>query len=110
MVKVSCSTPLSLDDIVGQQRAKQFIHRCFSSHRLAHAYLFKGPDGVGKQLLARFFAARLNCDNPADLKCCTVCSSCRKYLSGNHPDFIVVAPESGTIKIDRVRELCRSLS
>ena len=82
----------------------------YHSGRLSHAYLFRGPDGVGKHLCANLFAAHLNCENPAADGGCGECSSCRKYLSGNHPDIIVVGPENGTIKIDRIRELCRSLT
>jgi len=82
----------------------------YHSGRLSHAYLFRGPDGVGKQLCAKLFAAHLNCENPAPEGGCGACPSCRKYLSGNHPDITVVRPENGTIKINRIRELCRSLA
>ncbi len=94
----------------GQQQAKRLLRRVTESRRLAHAYLFRGPDGVGKRLCAYLFGAYLNCLEPTGSGACGRCRSCRKYLSGNHPDFFVVSPESGTIKIDRVRELCRSLS
>lgn len=104
------TVPLSFSAILGQEKAKRFLERSLSSGRLAHAYLFRGPDGVGKQLCARAAAARINCTGGQNLESCGRCSSCRKYLSGNHPDITVVSPEGGTIRIDRVRELCRSLS
>ncbi len=94
----------------GQQKAKKIVSRMYHSGRLSHAYLFRGPDGVGKRLCANLFAAHLNCENPAADGGCGECSSCRKYLSGNHPDITVIGPENGTIKIDRIRELCRSLT
>jgi DNA polymerase-3 subunit delta' len=81
-----------------------------TSGRLPHAYIFKGPDGVGKRLFARGVAAALNCRGQVTGRACGVCTSCKKFLSGNHPDFMVVQPEKGTIKIDQVREMCRALS
>ena len=86
------------------------MSRMFSSDRMAHAYLFRGPDGVGKRLCAHLVAARVNCARPDENGACGVCPSCRKCLSGNHPDLVSVSPINGTIKIDTVRELCRSLS
>ncbi|MBV5305455.1 MAG: DNA polymerase III subunit delta' [Desulfobulbaceae bacterium] len=107
--------------LVGQEKAKLFLGRALESGQLAHAYLFRGPDGVGKQLFARSLAAAVNCrqrqafsSDPgasdwASLPCGR-CSSCVKYSSGNHPDFMVISPEKGTIKIDRIREMIQALS
>ena len=101
---------LSFTSLIGQERAKNSLSRMFNSDRLAHAYLFRGPDGVGKRLCAQLVAARLNCARPDENGACGSCPSCRKCLSGNHPDLVHVSPVNGTIKIDVVRELCRSLS
>ena len=103
--------PLSFSAVLGQDKAKKILERSITSGRIAHAYLFRGPDGVGKQLCAKIVAARINCTQKSGTQsACGSCNSCRKYLSGNHPDITVISPEGGTIKIDRVRELCRSLS
>ncbi len=101
---------LSFSTLLGQEQAKQVWKRIVTSDRLGHAYLFRGPDGVGKRLCARLVAARLNCLQPAGWEACGACLSCRKFLSGNHPDFSVISPEGVGIKIDRIREVCRSLS
>ncbi len=110
---------VTLPVLLGQERAKLFLERALASGQLAHAYLFRGPDGVGKQLLARHLAMAVNCrqrpsqeSRPglAPLDSCGACSSCQKYLSGNHPDFLVIRPEKGTIKIDRIREMMQALS
>lgn len=116
------STIAPFSHLTGQEKAKLFLGRALASGQLAHAYLFRGPDGVGKQLFARSLAAAVNCrqrqngtssdgasDTVASLPC-GHCSSCRKYSSGNHPDFMVISPEKGTIKIDRIRELIQALS
>lgn len=86
------------------------LNRSLDSGRIPHAYLFRGPDGVGKKLTSLLTAARLNCLTPDGSSGCGTCSSCKKLRSGNHPDVVVVSPENGTIKIDRIRDLCRSLA
>ncbi len=95
--------------VLGQERAKKLVTRTLASKRIPHALLFRGPEGVGKQLFARGLAAVVNCRN-SELEACGQCSSCKKYHSGNHPDFTVVEPENGRIKIERIRELCKSLT
>jgi DNA polymerase-3 subunit delta' len=101
---------LCFTEVLGQEKARNLVSRTMKSGRLPHAYIFKGPDGVGKRLFARGVAAALNCRGEMAGRACGVCSSCKKFLSGNHPDFMVVKPEKGTIKIDQVREMCRALS
>lgn len=96
--------------VSGQEKAKKIISRVLESDRMPHALLFRGPEGIGKQLFARGLAAVVNCRNRQGLSACGECRSCRKYQSGNHPDFSVIEPEKGTIKIAVVRELCKSLS
>jgi len=103
-------TALSFDILLGQEKAKTVLERIFVSGRMAHAYLFRGPDGIGKKGCAGLVAARLNCHQPTTTGGCGECSSCKKYLSGNHPDIVFLSPENGIIKIDQVRALCRSLS
>ncbi len=80
------------------------------SGRLAHAYLFLGPAGVGKATTARALAAALNCAQPAeDGDACGVCPSCKRLNAGTHPDFLVISPEGSQaqIKIEQIRELRR---
>ena len=78
--------------------------------RLSHAYLFLGPEGVGKASTARALAAALNCAQPgADGDACGTCPSCRRMQAGTHPDFLVISPEESKaqIKIEAIRELRR---
>ncbi len=96
--------------LLGQEKAKMLLERSIASGRIPHAFLFRGPDGVGKQLFARSVAAILNCRGNTGSAACGKCSSCRKFHSGNHPDFVVINPEQGTIKINRIRELTRALA
>ncbi|MBI5415475.1 MAG: DNA polymerase III subunit delta' [Candidatus Omnitrophica bacterium] len=77
--------------------------------QLAHAYLFTGPAYIGKGATALAAAQFLNCghkDNAGGKYFCGECPSCRKVLSGNHPDVHVLEGAPGqTIKIDEIREL-----
>ncbi len=96
--------------LLGQQRAKSLLERSLGSGRIAHAYLFRGPGGVGKKLFAAAMAKALNCRTSGPASACNQCVSCKKYLSGNHPDYLVESPEKEAIKIERIRELTKSLS
>ncbi len=100
----------SFSRLFGQEKAKFLLGRALESGKLAHAYLFRGPDGVGKQLFARSLAAAVNCRQRQGMDACGHCPSCRKYSSENHPDFMVISPEKGVIKIDRIREMIQALS
>ena len=105
------STQISpFSELLGQQRAKTLLERSLLSERIAHAYLFRGPGGVGKKLFAAAMAKSLNCRTSGPAGACDQCVSCKKYLSGNHPDYLVESPENQAIKIERIRELTKSLS
>jgi DNA polymerase-3 subunit delta' len=80
--------------------------------RLAHAYLFLGPEGVGKASIAQALTAALNCaDLREDGDACGMCPSCKRLAAGTHPDFLIIAPTSEgrqpQIKIEQIRELRR---
>ena len=96
--------------LLGQEKAKDFLNRALAAGRIPHAYLFRGPEGVGKRLFAQRMAANLNCGRILKGTACGKCPSCRKFSSGNHPDFVTIGPEQGSIKIDRIRELIKNLS
>ncbi len=96
--------------LLGQKQAVGLLTKSMASGRLAHAYLFRGPDGVGKQLLARILAAAVNCGQAKGMAACGKCSSCKKFALSAHPDFEIVSPEKGAIKISQVRELIKKLS
>jgi DNA polymerase-3 subunit delta' len=102
--------PFCYTSVFGQERAKKMVRRALAAGRLPHAFLFRGPAGVGKKLFARGLAAALNCRNGGPETACGECSSCHKLKSGNHPDFLVIEPEKDAIKIDQVREMSRAIT
>jgi DNA polymerase-3 subunit delta' len=106
------SSPLSFRDILGQERARFYLRAALSRGRLAHAYLFLGPEGVGKESVARALAGALNCTElREDGDACGSCPSCKRIMAGTHPDFLVIRPTSKDrepeIKIDQIREFRR---
>ncbi|GAB6190328.1 DNA polymerase III subunit delta' [Desulfocastanea catecholica] len=101
---------LCFTQLLGQDKAKRMLSRSLAAGRVPHAYIFKGPEGVGKRLFARGVAAAVNCRDKERIGACGVCSSCKKFRSMTHPDFQVVSPEKGVIKIDQIRRLTRELS
>lgn len=103
------STPLCYTQLLGHEKAKKLLSRAQSMQRLPHGFLFRGPQGVGKSLFARGLAAAINCKDVNRVGACGICSSCKKFRSQNHPDFMVLEPEKGVIKIDRIRELTKEI-
>ena len=107
--------------IIGNEASLSVLQRALTTERLPHAWLFSGPEGVGKLTAARDFAAALNCTS--DEKPCGECHACRATLSGNHPDVEVVAPggicdepehrdhsDSRDLRICQIRRLEKLLS
>jgi len=80
---------MAWDRIIGQHRVKELLRRAITSGQVAHAYLFEGPEGVGKDALAIEFARVLNCrKQTADA--CGVCDSCKRMDSLRHPDVRLI--------------------
>ncbi len=101
---------MSFAGILGQPKALTLLTRAVNSGRLAHGYLFAGPDGVGKTTTALSLAAVLLCRAPVGIEPCGICPGCRKFLSGNHPDLLRIQPDGAAIKIDQIRELKKALT
>ena len=75
--------PMSFDSVVGQQALTTTLKNAVKSGKLAHAYLFCGPRGVGKTTCARIFAKAINCEHPtADGEACNECESCKAFSEG----------------------------
>jgi DNA polymerase-3 subunit delta' len=90
------------------------FRRAVRRGRLAHAYLFTGPAGVGKRLFAVELAKALLCENAATTgpQACDRCPSCIQVESGTHPDFFTAVrpPEALEFPISLMRELCQSFA
>jgi DNA polymerase-3 subunit delta' len=97
-------------NLKGQEAAISFLVNSLVKNRLAPAYLFLGPGGVGKGLAAKNFAKALNCENASPLPCDS-CQVCKKIDRLIHPDVTWIGPDkSGAIKIEQIRQLQRIIS
>lgn len=84
---------MRLSDVRHQERSVSILRRALGSGRTHHAYLFDGPEGVGKELAARALAARLLCEDQTlapDADACGQCPACHLMASDNHPDFHLI--------------------
>jgi len=95
--------------ILGHSRPISVLKAAVNNNRVAHAYLFSGPDGVGKRTTAMAFAAALNCLENSDSPC-GACLSCKKILQENHPDVYTVLRDGNFIKIEQIREIGKRLN
>ena len=97
-----------LRDVVGHAGPAARIRVALLGSRPAHAYLFVGPDGVGKGLFALETARLLLCESPVDEDACGVCRACRQVTRGSHPDLhLVEAPEGKRfISLEQIHGLC----
>ena len=91
-------------DIIGQEQIKEHLRNALSSGKVSHAYIINGEKSSGKEFIAKVFSMALQCEKDGE-KPCQECASCKKALSGNHPDIIRVTHEKpNSISVDDIRE------
>ena len=102
---------MGFDEIVGHRRQLEILRLALTSGRLHHAYLFVGPEGIGKRMLATALAQAVHCGaRVGDF--CGSCVNCTRIADGNHPDVRIIEPLAGKkeISIQQVREFERELN
>ncbi|TAN62218.1 DNA polymerase III subunit delta' [bacterium] len=109
----------SFKDIIGHEREIGILKSAVVSGRMSHAYIFYGPGGIGKKLVAHTFANALNCSSPEDGDLCGICTDC---LAGFRANVLEVNPtvevkkdvfeddeENGLVRVHQVREVQSAL-
>jgi DNA polymerase-3 subunit gamma/tau len=96
--------PQTFDDLVGQAHVTRTLKNAVEQNRLAHAYLFVGPRGIGKTSTARILSKALNCVNGPTITPCGVCDSCKEITAGNSLDVLEIDGASNN-GVEQVREL-----
>jgi len=98
---------MSFETVLDQEVAIRALRSAMEKDRVAHAYVFVGPSGVGRRLTAGIFARTLNCENPRGTDPCDACASCRLIAKGKHPDVQTIMPtkRSSTITVEQIEGL-----
>ncbi len=96
--------PMTFDDVVGQEHVVRTLRHAIEANRIANAYLFIGPRGIGKTTLSRIFAKALNCLSPHGVEPCGVCANCEEIAAGRSIDVTELDAASHN-KVEDVRPI-----
>ncbi len=99
---------MSFEKIIGNDDNKKLLENTVRSNNVLHSYLFFGTEGIGKKIFAKEFSKMILC-NSKDEKPCNKCKSCIEIDSNNNPDFFVIEPDGGSIKIEQIRQMQKSI-
>ena len=102
---------MGFSEILGHQHQTETLRLALAKGRLHHAYLFAGPEGVGKRTLALALAKAIHCAERVD-DFCGQCANCARIEDGNHPDVRTIEPLAGKkeISIQQIREIEKQLN
>src|SRR5499425_2485312 len=96
--------PKRFDDVIGQRAVTRTLRNALASGRLAQAFVFAGPRGVGKTTTARILARALNCDAGPTADPCGTCDACVEIAQGRDMDVLEIDAATNT-QVDKVREV-----
>jgi DNA polymerase-3 subunit delta' len=100
---------MRLSDVLGHEQTLNIIRANLENSRFSGAYLFSGPEGIGKKMIAKIIAQQINCTGQGE-RPCENCSSCLKIRKEEHPDLHIIANGQAQIKIEDIREILRQAS
>ena len=95
------------ENILGNEKNKAILEKSINSKKTSHSYIFWGIEGIGKKIIAKEFAKKILCLEQQE-KC--NCKSCIEIDSNNNPDFQLIEPNEGKVKIEQIREMQRKVA
>jgi len=95
------------EHILGNEKNKAILEKSIHSKKISHSYIFWGIEGIGKKIIAKEFAKKILCIEKKE-KC--NCKSCIEFDSNNNPDFQLIEPNEGKVKIEQIREMQRKIA
>ncbi len=98
---------MGFNNLIGNEKVKKLLIKIIKTNQLNHSYMFIGPSGIGKTLFAKEFAKMILCQNQDEK--CNNCKSCIELENNNNPDFILIEPDDGKIKIEQIRQLQKTI-
>lgn len=98
---------MGFENLIGNEKVKELLIQIIKTNRLSHSYMFIGPSGIGKTLFAKEFAKMILCQNQSEK--CDNCKSCIEFQDNNNPDFLLLEPDDGKIKIEQIRGLQKTI-
>ncbi|MFO7952836.1 MAG: DNA polymerase III subunit [Bacillota bacterium] len=96
---------MNFNRLKGQHELRHALGILLTENRLSHAILLTGPTGSGKSSWGMALAQAILCHQPRHDGACLECASCRRFHSGNHPEYFLIQPEGRNIKIEQIRTL-----
>lgn len=100
--------PMTFSDVIGQEHVVRTLRNAISSNRVANAYLFIGPRGIGKTSMSRIFAKALNCLNPEGVEPCGKCDNCKAIAESSSIDVIELDAASHN-KVEDVKPIIEAV-
>lgn len=95
---------MTFRDLIGQEQVKQLLIESIQTQRIGHAYMFCGPEGIGRRTMARCFAEAISCSSQS-IEPCGMCSACTLNKSGTNPDIIHIRRQEGkaSVGVEEIR-------
>ena len=101
--------PTSFSEVVGQEHVVKTLKNAIKRGKIAHAYLFSGPRGIGKTTIARILAKAANCENIKDGEPCNECDVCKNINQNKFLDLVEIDAATHT-QVDKIRDIVEKIN